>query len=76
MIEGSLVRILEEKADEYYYVGAASDLGVGIALGEFTTPTGELFYDISWATGDREWVRPSWLILIKKSSGKSPSTDV
>jgi hypothetical protein len=68
---GDLVGLKEEFAREFYYVGAEKDLGVGIVLSEFVTPNHELFFEVSWSAGHREYIRPSWLRLVKKNPSNS-----
>jgi hypothetical protein len=73
---GDLVRLKEEMSEIYYHANAHEILGVGVVLSEFTTMTGELYYEVVWATGDREYVRPSWLKLIKRNTSVSDKKSV
>ena len=66
---GDLVRLKKEMSEIYYRVDAHEILGVGVVLSEFITATGDLYYEVVWSTGDKEFVRPSWLKLIKKNTG-------
>ena len=73
---GDLVRLKEETSEMYYFPNADEVLGVGVVISEFIAVTGDLFYEVVWATGNREYVRPSWLILIKKNTGNFDSEGV
>jgi hypothetical protein len=73
---GDLVILKEEFAEEFYHTGAEKYLGIGIVLSEFTSPSHELFFEIVWSSGHREYCRPSWLKLIKKTSGKNPGKEL
>ena len=66
---GDLVRLKKEMSEIYYRADAHEILGVGVVLSEFITATGDLYYEVVWSTGDKEFVRPSWLKLIKKNTG-------
>lgn len=66
---GDLVRLKEDRSEMYYFANAHEVLGVGVVISEFVAVTGDLFYEVVWATGDREFVRPRWLKLIKKNTG-------
>ena len=73
---GHLVTLKENYATEFYQPGAEKILGVGVVLSEFVTASGELFYEVVWATNQREYVRPSWLKLIKKNTSKTETKGV
>ncbi len=73
---GYLVTLKEDCATKYYRPGAEKILGVGIVLSEFVTMDGELFYEVVWATNQKEYVRPSWLNLIKKNTSKTETKGV
>ena len=73
---GYLVTLKEDYATALYRPGAEKILGVGIVLSEFVTMDGELFYEVVWATNQREYVRPSWLNLIKKNTSKTETKGV
>jgi len=70
-VRGSLVSLKPEYAARFYFAGAEKKFGVGLVLSEFTTNQGELFFEVIWSSGFREYIRPSWLILVKKNPGNS-----
>lgn len=73
---GDLVILREKYAEEFYRGGAEKELGIGIIIYEFTSPADELFFEVVWSSGHREYVRPSWLKLIKKIPGKSQDKEL
>ena len=73
---GYLVTLKKNYATEFYRLGAEKTLGVGVVLSEFVTIGGDLFYEVVWATNQREYVRPSWLNLIKKNTSKTETKGV
>jgi hypothetical protein len=77
MNTGDLVALKEEYRMNYFaHVGEMGYLGTGIVIGEFTTESDELFFEVFWSLGVREYVRPSWLKLIKKNSSNVPKEGV
>ena len=73
---GDLVVLKEEYKEEFYDLKKGSDLGTGIVIFEYTTEDGELFFEVFWSAGLREYIRPSWLKLIKKNTSNVPEEGV
>jgi len=76
MNTGDLVALKEEYRMNYFALGEIADLGTGVVISEFTTKNDELFFEVFWSLGVREYVRPSWLKLIKKNSSNVPEEGV
>ena len=68
---GDLV-VLKEDKRELYDIKQGLDLGPGVVLDEFVTASGDLLFEVYWSLGVREWIRPSWLKLVKRNSGAGP----
>ena len=72
---GDLVLLKEDKK-EHYDIKQGLSLGVGVVTDEFTNQGGDLFFEVFWSVGVREWIRPSWLVLVKRNSGAGPTEGI
>ena len=66
---GDLVALKEDKKPFYEFIDR-NGLGTGIVISEFVNASGDLFFEVFWSTGIKEYIRPSWLKLIKRSVKK------
>ena len=69
---GDLV-LLKKERKEHYATAYGVDLGLGIVVDEFENASGDLYFQVYWSIGVTEWIRPSWLVLIRGNRGTSPT---
>lgn len=66
---GDLV-VLNPDRERSPYLTDTEFLGVGIVIAEYMNFEGDLFFEVFWSFGIREYIRPSYLKIINRSKKK------